>query len=313
MASWWKTQPVFPKNNQKPYTKIDNIPKPIFNSEFIIYKYNINYINAILEFINSNYIDGYEYSLDYLHRKTTLHNSTSLVLMNTLNEIVGFITCQPIQFQNIEMGYVDLMTVSKKYRSKGLAKILISHIVNYSGFDSYLHKKDSCPLPFPYFFKDKYWSIPLAVLKYRYKLDKNNISLTQNDRLETISNYNKNGFLIEGGFFRNSESIKNIVLNDGSYVSFAIHKFTYGILRNVKLAEIFATTLGDFNKEVYLELIKKLLNFSIDFLVVLESQTFFRSPIKLDNFLGGRELYLHSYNRYIPSLEEGSDFQIPVF
>ena len=116
---------------------------------------------------------------------------------------------------------------------------------------------------------------------------------------------------VDMNILKTSESIRTIQLSSGNLVSVSLHRFTYGILRNAFLAEIFYTDLEDFNKPTYLELITKLLTLEVDFLVILSSLHFFSVPIKDDNYLEGKELYLHSYNLYIP--DGYNNIQLPVF
>ena len=297
--TWWATQPVYPKTNQLPMTIIGEIPLPIVSEDYRVFRFNAKYLAELQAFINSNYITGYQYSTDYLNRKLEIPGSTALVLMNIQNLIFGFIYCQPFIFKNLKVGYVDLMTVSKDVRGKGLAKILISHIVYYSGFQSYIHKKESAPLPLPYFFRDKYYSIPLAALKYKYSL--------------TPDNSNKIQYFETGnGILKTSESVRTFKLKSGNKISFTIHGFSYGILRNALLAEVFYIDLAEYSEVLYQEFIGNLLSIGVDFLVVLASYQFFRTPIKDDNYLEGKELFLHSYNLYVPTLKDSS-YQIPLF
>jgi len=132
---------------------VDKFPKFIPHQKYVINQLNINNenINAVLDFINRNYVDEYKLFKDYLKRKVNFPGSVSLVLTDD-TKIIGFIYCSPLTLNNNECGYVDLLTVHKSYRNQNLATLLVAAFPNFANFKHYIHKKDKCPLHFPYFY-----------------------------------------------------------------------------------------------------------------------------------------------------------------
>ena len=310
--SWWQSQPVYPMFDTREWSPIGNIPKYIPDLNYTIYTFNIKYIDELLTFINNNYITGYKITKNYLYRKIALNNSISLVLMEK-NVIVGFIYSCPIVINNYECGYVDLMTVANNKRKNGLAKILISAITNYSNKKHYIHKKDNNPLPFPFFYQTKHYT---ANINLNYKTHKYNLIETNNSNITKVYNIYKIWLksqviktIVDLDTFMSSESVKTYFIYD-FIVSVAIFEFTYGFIRNTKIAELFFINYNIFNYELYQSLLYKLKILDVHFLVV-QDNSFFRDIIKIDNFFESMDLFLHSYNLFIPN--RFNNIQIPVF
>ena len=310
--TWWQTQPVYPSNTIQLWETIGIIPPFIENETFKIYQFNIIYIPQLLQFINDNYLTGYRLTEDYLYRKIKLQGSVSLVLMEH-NIIIGFIYSSPIKINNIECAYVDLMTVSKTHRNTGLAKILISAITNFSNKKHYIHKKDKTPLPFPYFFTTRHYT---GNVKLNYKKHSLNLLQVNDTNIDTIyssylkwSNNQEFKSVVPKDTFISSESVKSFYHND-FIVSFAIYNFTYGFMRNVKIAEIFFINYSLYHPELYQSLLYQLKVQDIEFIIV-QNNSFFREIILRDNYLESMELFLHSFNLNIPNTI--CELQLPVF
>ena len=140
-GTFWKNQPIIIKKNTKEYDYIGAVPSYLNPKDYCIYSLTPEYVNDVLDFINNNYIDGYSFDLDYFQRKLKIVNSYHYVLLHD-KQICGFIYSQPILINNNNGHYVDLMTVSRNHRNKGLANILISAITNFSGESKFfIHKK----------------------------------------------------------------------------------------------------------------------------------------------------------------------------
>ena len=310
--TWWHKQPVYPSKNSKLWETIGDIPPFIPNTIYKIYQFNINYIKCLLEFINDNYLTGYILTENYLYRKIILPGSISLVLMEN-NTIIGFIYSSPIQINNIDCAYVDLMTVCKTHRNNGLATILISAITNFSNKNHYIHKKDKLPLPFPYFFTTRHYT---GNVKLNYK----------NHSLKLIQTNDMNIDIVYGNYIKwtdtqefkpivskntliSSESVKTYYHND-FIVSFAVFYFTYGLMRNIKIAEIFFINYTTYNDELYQSLLYILKEQYIEF-VIVQNNSFFKDIIQRDNYLESMELFIHSYNLNIP--KNISNVQLPIF
>jgi len=310
--TWWHTQPVYPSNTIQLWETIGIIPPFIENDTFKIYQFNIIYIQQLLQFINNNYLTGYRLTNDYLYRKIKLQGSVSLVLMEN-NIIIGFIYSSPMKINNIECAYVDLMTVSKEHRNSGLAKILISAITNFSKTKHYIHKKDKTPLPFPYFFTTRHYT---GNVKLNYKKHSLNLMPVNDTNIDTIyssylkwSNNQEFKSVVPKDTFISSESVKTFYHND-FIVSFAIFNFTYGFMRNVKIAEIFFINYSLYHPELYQSLLYQLKVQDIEFIIV-QNNSFFREIILRDNYLESMELFLHSFNLNIPNTI--CELQLPVF
>jgi len=310
--TWWHTQPVYPKNNSLHWKAIGIIPPFVEDSKYKIYRFNHNYIDSLLEFINDNYLTGYRLTKDYLMRKITTPGSTALVLMDN-NSIIGFIYSSPLNINGIECAYVDLMTVSTTKRHNGLATILISAITNFSNRKHYIHKKDKTSLPFPYFYRTRHYTGNVKLNYHTHSLaltesSKENINIIQGIYNQWYSfQHFKTVVPIET--FLSSESVKTYYYND-FMVSFAIFYFTYGVIRNVKIAEVFFINYTAFNYEYYQSLLYILKSLDVDFIVVQNNQ-FFKEAIEKDQYLESMELFIHSYNLFIP--DGYNNIQLPVF
>jgi len=310
--SWWLTQPVYPSKNTPIWSSINNIPIFIGDINYKIYCFDVTYLDELLHFINNNYITGYKITRDYLYRKISYIGSYSLVLMEN-NIIIGFIYSSPLKINNIECGYVDLMTIARHKRKNGLAKILISAIVNYSNKKHYIHKKDKSPLPFPYFYSSKHYT---GNISYLYK--NHNIQLIETCDTNIHDVYQMYNKWVEKEAFQtyvhittfiSSESIKTYFI-DNFIVSISIFEFSYGLLRNAKIAEVFFINYNTFQYELYQALLYKLKLLKIDFIVV-QNNLFFKDIIYKDNYFESMDLFLHSYNLYIPHIY--NNIQLPVF
>ena len=310
--TWWHTQPVYPTKNSRKWGTIGLIPTFIEDTRYKIYCFNIEYIDCLLEFINSNYLTGYRLTKDYLIRKINIPGSISLVLMEN-NNIVGFIYSSPINMNGVDCAYVDLMTVCTSKRNNRLATILISAITNYSNKKHYIHKKDKTPLPFPYFYSTRHYT---GNVKLNYRNHSIDLQQSSMENINIIFSIFKDWLSkaeikssVSMDTFLSSESVKTYYSND-FMVSFAIFNFTYGIMRNVKIAEVFFINYSIFNNEYYQSLLFVVKNLDIQFLVV-QNNSFFKEVIERDNFMESMDLYLHSYNLFIPT--GYNNIQLPVF
>jgi hypothetical protein len=306
-SNFWKYQPIIPKKNQKPYTIIGNIPPFIGtnNMELNIYRFNMKYFDDIFNFINNNYIRGYRLLPDYLRRKLAITNSHAFVLCDK-QCIVGFIYSQPLLPTNLNiepMHYVDLLTILHSHRKKGYANILISAMANFAGTSRvFIHKKDEKPLMFPYFYRSRHYSasIPFLIDKYRKSFVANNDTIINTERAYQIYEHECGSFKYKNPIdvFHTSSSVQTHIFRDRAVVSFAI--FEFGI--NTNIAEIFYVSL-EFNNDDYIQLIHILHQLNIQLIVSLPYR-FFKLCIEKDSYMESMELFIHSYNMYIPEQTE---------
>lgn len=318
-GTFWKNQPVIIKKDTKEYDYIGVVPSYLNPKDYCIYSLTPEYVNDILDFINNNYIDGYSFDLDYFQRKLQIDNSYHYVLLHD-KEICGFIYSQPLSINNNNGHYVDLMTVSRNHRNKGLANILISAITNFSGESHFfIHKKDKEPLPFDYFYKTRHYSIDINSLHTKYKIscinDKLSYQEVNNEKLLSIaySIYQntitkmKCNVSIEPTIFNSSKSVRSYIIGNNVLISFTIFQFKYRF-HTLKLAELFFIS-DTFHIDSYIQLIYILKLLNIDYIVVVPN-LFFLNQIIEDNYKESLELFIHSYNLYIP---KQNSFILPIF
>lgn len=315
-SNFWKYQPILPIKNQEPYTTIGDIPLFIGtnDTELNIYRFNMKYFDDILNFINDNYIRGYRLLPDYLRRKLAITNSYAYVLCDN-QCIVGFIYSQPLIPTNQNLApahYVDLMTILKSHRKKGLANILISAITNFSGKSRvFIHKKDETPLMFPYFYRSRHYSASISLLINKYRCPfrtNNNNSVINTERAYQIYEKECSSLKYKNPIdvFHTSSSVQTHIFRDCAVVTFAIFEFN----GNTTIAEIFYVSL-EFNNDDYIQLIHILHQLDIQLIVSLPYR-FFKLCIEKDSYMESMELFIHSYNMYIPEqLETEIDAIIP--
>jgi GNAT superfamily N-acetyltransferase len=309
--SWWKSQPVFAKSDTPLWGTIASVPRFESHPQYTIYRLNPEYIDAVLEFINRNYLYGYALYKDYLQRKIDFPGALALVLMDA-NKIIGFIYSCPITLNtNHECAYVDLMTVHKSYRNQGLAKVLISAITNFSNLRHYIHKKDKDQLPFPYFYKTRHYSghVPTLFQKYynsrgcaMHETSSSNLQAAMSLYDEWLNSQAEFKPIVSCDTFKSSDSVKTFFNNDeigGFMFSFSIFEFQMGFLKKSKIAEIFFINTMKFNLHYYVSMIRCLHALSIEY-AVIQNNAFFAEIIKIDNYFESMDLFLHSYNLNIP-------------
>ena len=317
--SWWNSQPVVPNRDTPLWGAIAaNIPRFEPHPRYEIYRLNLEYLYAVLEFINSNYLYGYRLYPDYFQRKIDFPGSLALVLMDG-NKLIGFIYSSPITIHNNECAYVDLMTVHKSYRNQGLAKVLISAITNFSNLKHFIHKKDKNQLPFPYFYKTQHFSghIPSLVKKYAHSPQSGGVNETDSDNLaEAMVLYakwlNKQPEfkpIVSLDTFKSSSSVKTFFNKDaGTMFSFSIFEFQVGFLKKSKIAEIFFINKTAFHLELYVSMMHCLHALNVEY-AVIQKTAFFAKIIETDKYIEGMDLYLHSYNLNVPPCQ---NIQLPV-
>ena len=316
--SWWNSQPVFPKKETPLWGTINCIPKFVPHSKYVIYLLNNEYIDAVLAFINSNYLYGYSLFKDYLERKINFPGSLSLVLMDNA-KLIGFIHSSPIKLNNIECAYVDLMTVHKSYRNQGLAKVLISAITNLSNLKHYIHKKDKSQLPFPYFYKTRHYSghVPSILKKYEASMAFELHESSRNNLPDVIALYHEwlnkqTDFkpVVNLDTFSSSSSVKTYINVENKVMfSFSIFEFQVGFLKKSKIAEIFFINTPQFNFNFYISMFRCFQDLNIEY-AVIQNNSFFSKIIEKDKYFESMDLFLHAYNLNIPMCLE--NIQLPV-
>ena len=295
--TWWNYHPV-PRNIKTTLEPIGKIPNIIHHPEYTLYYFNHQYLHDIKTFLDSNYLNGYIFMIDYLERK--LKGSISLVVMNRQNEICGFITCKVFTMNNQNIGLVDLMTVSKEHRGQGLAKVLISGITNLTPQTTqFIHKKDGDPLPFSQFSGGSYYIGILKYLQFRFGLKSSPTYPASPLQIESLLK----PYTVHLDNLSNSESIRYYII-DNILFGITFWNFNYGyLLKNLIIGDIFYISKFDnLSHSAVIKLLEICLYLNIDIIT---------SQIKLlDEFIEGKKYYWYSYNMMMP---KSNYFHSPLF
>lgn len=181
-----KSHPFWDKQNvDRNHKKIGiiSLKKPILtiNKNYTIK--NLDNFELFRLFINQHFIKGYQYNKSFIDWYLFKSNIFGLYFQDKL---IGTIVSKNINLKiidnNYNCGYVDFLSIMKKYRNQYLAPILISHTINYySGNQIFIFKKEDKPLPYKYLSKFNY---------FIKEIDKN-----PNNLLINIENCNKNNFI----------------------------------------------------------------------------------------------------------------------
>ncbi len=315
--SWWNSNPVFPKHDTPLWGKIDQIPQFIPHPKYVIYRLNVEYIDAVLHFINSNYLYGYKLYKDYLERKVNFPGSLCLVLMDDA-KIVGFIYSSPLTLNGVACAYVDLMTVHKSYRNQGLAKVLISAITNLSNMNHYIHKKDKAQLPFPYFYKTRHYSGLVSSILLKYAASKGfELQESGSNNMQHVARLYEQWLSKQTEFkpsvyldtFTSSSSVKTFInVENKAMFSFSIFEFQMGFLERCKIAEIFFINHETFHFDFYISMFRCFQQLGIKYAVV-QRNSFFSKCIENDEYIESMDLFLHAFNLNIPMC---NNIQLPV-
>ena len=294
-SSFWNNMPVMQFDKEYDVNKIVIDVKYGYlipdQTDISLFKIDDN-IDEILLFLNNNYIDGYIMSKDYINRKMSIPGSIGIIYKSN-NIILGFIQSNPYEFMDKLFSYVDLLCVSKDYRSKGLAKKLIDNIIYYSPNKIFIHKKDKYPLPFTHFYTTSHYTCGIAYLKNKYGLKKT----LYNQLLKNDSKKDSNILV-------SSESIKTYKY-ENNYISFSLHKFrSIGYL---KIAEIFYVSP---NFKDYDDIISIMHDNQVDFMVTLPNGLF-KDKINEDYYSKSMELYVYTFNFVLHPITEELWFNIP--
>lgn len=166
---FWDKQPVS-RNYKKKGMITSKKPASLHNKDTDILNFNLNNdsINrAIVEFLNNHFLKGYQYSLNFLKWSMSSDPHHLLTLINkSPRQLIGTIASRSINIRidntNIELAYVDYLSVHRNFRGKRLATLLISKVVESSQLKSFLFKIEDNPLPFDYICKYRYYVLNLS-------------------------------------------------------------------------------------------------------------------------------------------------------
>lgn len=180
---FWRIQPISKYNLLKFKEGIISLSPPpdvVVNSNYFIQ--NDEYLEdediiKLKVFLNENYSDNsnWNYQFDEQYLNYFLNNplekkrQIKIILKNTQNQIVGFISAISYRIilrkKTLFTLYADNLCVLKSLRKKNLASILISNLTNVAyqkGYNIIIFRKDSIPLPFKFItvFKNNIYYLP---------------------------------------------------------------------------------------------------------------------------------------------------------
>ena len=164
---FWDKQPVMRDNECDQIKVIGLIPKfnIKLNGNKIKFKINKSNLDEVYKFLNDNFNNDYNINYNYLKYCFNKDGATNITAYDGKN-VIGFIHAQPMRVvfkkKLLNLFYVDYLCVEKHNRSKNLASLLISRLLNsYSNKKTiFLFKKDTIGLPYKsllkthYFYKD---------------------------------------------------------------------------------------------------------------------------------------------------------------
>ena len=122
--------------------------------------------NNLTQFLNSHFLKGYHYQLQFLQWSITNNYLHNLALVtHTPRNLIGTISSRTINIminkESLPIGFVDYLAVHKAYRKKRLATCLISKLVETNKNKCFLFKIENNPLPFDAICKFRYYALNL--------------------------------------------------------------------------------------------------------------------------------------------------------
>lgn len=283
----------------------------------------INDLSELLNFININYRNDENYTLDHLKYildspyshiiklKDYNRKSTNICLKDKNNkQIIGCIIAKPIVLninnKIVEGFYVDFLCVKKELRNKRLAPILISKFLEvYKEFkmDFNIFKIDVKPLPFNYVGKFNYYHLKVSEILNKskdfiqniVKLDKDNIEIAYKYFYYKISSKYKLYQIMTIDEFKYYFIHNNLI---HTYITFnrnnEINSFTsftaMNYKDNIKTLEL-TYYLGNVRLQSFKELLKDYEY--ILFTDVMENKNILK---EFNNCEKGHKFYYHFYN-----------------
>ena len=162
--NFWDKQPVMRDNKCDEIKVLGLIPNFIIklNGSKIKFSKNISNLDEVYTFLNDNFNNDYNINYSYLKY---CFNKTGAINISCYHDktLIGFIHAQPMRIvfrkKLLNLYYVDYLCVEKSNRTKNLASLLISTLLNsYKNKKTiFLFKKDSYRLPYKYLLKTHYF------------------------------------------------------------------------------------------------------------------------------------------------------------
>ena len=150
---FWDKQPVMRSKNSniEVIGLIPNFKIKLNGHNLRIVENNKN-LDNVYSFLNDNFNNDYTLNYNYFKYCYNKLNSKNVTCFDKDNNIIGYIHSEPIKIvynkKLLNLNYVDYLCVEKSNRSKNLASILISSLLNeYKNKKSiFLFKKDTSGL-----------------------------------------------------------------------------------------------------------------------------------------------------------------------
>lgn len=173
---FWDKQPVMRAKNSniEVIGLIPNFKIKLNGHNLRIVENNKN-LDSVYSFLNDNFNNDYTLNYNYFKYCYNKPYSKNVTCFDKENNIIGYIHSEPIKIvfnkKLLNINYVDYLCVEKSNRSKNLASILISSLLNeYKNKQSiFLFKKDTSGLPYSslikthYFYKDLREIVPIKI------------------------------------------------------------------------------------------------------------------------------------------------------
>ena len=320
---FWDNQPVM-RGNTNQIEVIGLIPN--FKINLNGHKLNIhrtnNDLDKVYSFINENFNNDYNINYNYFKYCYNKSNSVNISCYDQKNNIIGFIHSEPMKVvynkKLLHLQYVDYLCVEKYNRSKNLASVLISSLLNnFKNKKSiFLFKKDTSGLPYSsllkthYFYKDLRKVIPVKednIYKLSENTNKTNMIYEYYKKL--IRKFKMFNYIDRTEFrkiFVEGRKVDLYVINNSNNLKTLVigKKGVYKIFGKIENCFEIELILGEirYTKEIDIILSNCLKNNGYNF-YCLANVGINGKFIKDNNLTKSQKVYYYTYNLNLPKLK----------
>jgi len=321
--NFWDKQPVMRDGDCQDIKVIGSIPnfKIKLNNSDIKFKQNISNLDEVYTFLNDNFNNDYNINYSYLKYCFNKKDSINISCYDK-KTIIGFIHAQPMRIvfkkKLLNLYYVDYLCVEKYNRSKNLASLLISTLLNsFKNKQSiFLFKKDSYGLPYKnllkthYFYKDMREIVPIKLENVYNLSDKpENTNIIYNYYRKLISKFKMYNYIDRTEFrkiFIEHNKLDLYVINNENDIKTLVigKKGVYKIWNKIENCFEIELILGEIK---YAEKVDKILsnvlkNNGYNF-YCLSNVGLNGKFIKDNNLTRSQRVYYYTYNLNLPKLK----------